>query len=109
MSNVIHVDDQTFDQTMQDTEFAIVDFNADWCPPCKVMHPIYKQLSEKYGDQVKFLEVDSSLSPQLIMRYSIQAMPTFTFFKNGEPVQRVVGSRPSSKFEAEIQAFMTAE
>lgn len=108
MSNVTQVDDETFDEIMNNAEYAIVDFSADWCPPCKVMHPIYNQLSQKYGDQIKFLEVDSAIAPQLIARYSIHAMPTFTFFKNGEPVQRLVGSRPSQKFESEIQAFMTS-
>ena len=108
MSNVIQVDEQTFDQALNNTEYAIVDFTADWCAPCKMMHPVYKAMSEKYGDQVKFLEVDSGASPQLIARYSIHAMPTFTFFKNGEPVQRVIGARPSTKFEAEIQAFVNS-
>ena len=108
MSNIIHVDDQTFDQTIQGTEYAIVDFTADWCPPCKMMHPIYRQMAEKYGAQIKFLEVDSERSPQLVVRYAIQAMPTFTLFKNGEPVQRLVGSRPGNKFEAEIQDFITS-
>lgn len=107
MSNVIHVNDQTFDETLQDTEYAIVDFTADWCPPCKMMHPIYQQMAQKYGEQVKFLEVDSEQSPQLVVRYSIHAMPTFTLFKNGEPVQRLVGARPGSKFAAEIEAFIT--
>lgn len=108
MNNIIHVNDQTFDETMQDTEYAIVDFTADWCPPCQMMHPIYQQMAEKYGAQIKFLEVDSERSPQLVVRYSIQAMPTFTLFKNGEPVQRLVGSRPGRKFEAEIQDFISS-
>ena len=107
MSNVIQVSDQTFDEAMNNTEFAIVDFSSDSCPPCKMMHPIYEALAEKYGDRVKFLEVDSEVSPQLVVRYSIYAMPTFTFFKNGKPVQRLVGSRPSTKFEAEIQTFIS--
>lgn len=109
MKEITHVTGETFDDYVSEAPLAIVDFSADWCPPCRMMDPIYERMALKYGDQIKFLAVDGEASPDLIARYSVQAMPTFAFFRCGQIVERLVGARPGGKFEAEIQAFASIE
>jgi len=109
MSEIIKVNSETFEATIQGTPLTIVDFTADWCAPCRMMHPVYKQMAAKYGDKVAFVVVDTEENPDVIMRYGVQSLPTFTFFRNGEAVKRIVGARPGGKFDAEIQAFIAGE
>lgn len=106
MNEIIQVNSQTVADTINDSPLTIVDFTADWCAPCRMMHPIFKQMAEKYGDQVSFITIDTEENPDIIVRYGVQSLPTFTFFRNGEAVKRLIGARPGGKFEAEIQAFV---
>jgi thioredoxin 1 len=106
MNKVIETSSDTFAATVQEMPLTIVDFTADWCPPCRMMQPVYRQMAEKYGDKVAFVSVDTETYPDILIRYGVQSLPTFTFFCEGEPVKRLVGARPSAKFEAEIQAFV---
>jgi thioredoxin 1 len=104
--NVNHVTDAQFDDVIVTSPLTIVDFTANWCPPCRMMDPVYKEMAEKYGSQVQFLKVNGDDNPVLIQRYSIQSLPTFAFFQNGQMISRIIGARPAGQFEAEIQAFM---
>ena len=104
--NVNHVTDAQFDEALTTTPLTIVDFTANWCPPCRMMNPVYQEMAEKYGSQIQFLKVNGDDNPAVIQRYSVQSLPTFAFFHNGQIVKRVIGARPSGQFEAEIQAFM---
>ncbi|MCP5097088.1 MAG: thioredoxin family protein [Chloroflexi bacterium] len=106
MNNVNQVMSDSFDTAVAHTPLTIVDFTADWCPPCRMMHPVYQQMATKFGDQIQFLTVNGDENPELISRYSIQAFPTFAFFQDGQIVNRLIGARASGKFEVEIQAFI---
>ena len=109
MHKINQVTGETFEAAIQEAPLSIVDFTADWCAPCRMMHPVYKQMAEKFGDQIAFITVDTEENPDIIGRYGVQSLPTFTFFRNGEPVKRLIGARPGGKFEAEIQAFVAGE
>ena len=79
----------------------LVDFWAAWCPPCRAMHPILDELSTERDDlRVVGLDVDSNQA--IAAKYGILSMPTFLVFKHGEPVLKLIGSRPKRKLEAEL-------
>lgn len=69
----------------------VIDFFATWCGPCKRIAPTYEKLSEAFTN-VTFLKVDVDESPELTEQYSISAMPTFVFLKDGKEVKRVEGA-----------------
>ncbi len=69
----------------------VIDFFATWCGPCKRIAPTYENLSKAFTT-VKFLKVDVDESPELVDKYSIQAMPTFVFLKDGQVVKKVEGA-----------------
>lgn len=106
MSQIKELTAESFTNKITQTPLAIVDFTAEWCPPCRMMDPVYQRLAEKYGEQILFFTVDGDSAPALTARYSVQALPTFAFFKEGEMVKRIVGAMPGGKFEAEIAAFV---
>lgn len=77
------------------TEPVLVDFWAEWCPPCKAMDPILDQLAEELAGKVKIVKLDVETNPSTVVAYNVRAMPTMIVFKDGEPVDMKVGAGQS--------------
>jgi thioredoxin 1 len=69
----------------------LVDFYADWCAPCRVVGPVLDQIAEDYANRVDVYKVDVDTSPELASRFGVRSIPTLVVFKDGEPVETVVG------------------
>ena len=84
----------------------LVDFYADWCGPCKMMAPIVHQLAEAYAGQMKIgkLNVDQAL--MVAQKYRVMNIPTFIFFKGGEPIATLVGGMSKADLEAKIKQVL---
>jgi thioredoxin 1 len=76
--------------------YLIADFYATWCPPCKMIAPVYEQLSKANTADKKFAFVKINVDEQrdLAAQYGIQAMPTFLLFKDGKVVETIKGANP---------------
>lgn len=80
-----------------DNKLVVIDFTATWCGPCKMIAPIYDQLSDSEefkAKEVIFLKVDVDENPKTSEAYGVSAMPTFLFIKNGEVIDRLMGANP---------------
>ncbi|KAH9854366.1 thioredoxin-like protein [Lenzites betulinus] len=73
---------------------AVFDFWATWCGPCRIISPVFEQLSEKFGDKVAFYKVDVDEAQDIAQEVAVRAMPTFAAFKGGEKIGEVVGASP---------------
>lgn len=62
------------------------------CGPCKMIAPIYKELSDEFGSRAQFIKVDVDDNPEAAQKYGVSAMPTFLFIKGGEVVDRLMGA-----------------
>lgn len=84
----------------------LVDFYADWCGPCKMMAPIVHQLADAYAGKMKIgkLNVDQAL--QVAQKYRVMNIPTFIFFKGGEPVATAIGGMSKADLEAKIKQVL---
>lgn len=100
--NIIKIDDDEFDDFIEDHENVIVDFWASWCAPCKMLDPVIEELSEKYEDDVQFGKVNTEQNQQIPSRFGVQAIPTLIFLKNGEVVDQLRGAVPKSEIEEKI-------
>ena len=67
----------------------LVDFYAEWCGPCKMLHPVL----EKVESKIDVIKVDIDKFENLAMQYRVMSVPTLVFFKDGKPVEGVVGFR----------------
>ena len=92
----LQVNDANFGaEVLNANEPVLVDFWAEWCPPCKAMDPILDDLSFELAGKVKIVKLDVETNPAIVTRYNVRAMPTLIVFKGGEPVDMKVGAGQS--------------
>ncbi len=88
---VMELTSQNFNQEIANNDLLLVDFWAEWCGPCKSMHPIFTRMAKKYK-QVRFARVNVDNAQDIAMKYGVQSIPTFIMFKNGEIANQMVGA-----------------
>jgi thioredoxin 1 len=88
---VMELTSQNFNQEIMNNDLLLVDFWAEWCGPCKSMHPIFTRMAKKYKS-VRFARVNVDNAQDIATKYGVQSIPTFIMFKNGENVNTMVGA-----------------
>ena len=84
----------------------LVDFWAEWCQPCLMLAPVIEEIAKELGDKLKVVKVDVDLHPSLATAYGIMSIPTLILFKNGEPVERLIGYMPKARILSVIQKHL---
>lgn len=82
---------------VKNSKFAVVDFNATWCGPCKMLGPVLEEVSEELSSKADFFAVDVDENQSLAIKNKIQSIPAIVIFKNGEPVDRQIGFIPKAQ------------
>lgn len=88
---IVNVSDQSFNTEVEGTGTVLVDFWAPWCGPCKMLAPILEELATDVGDDVKIAKVNVDENPESASRFGVMSIPTLILFKDGQPVDKVVG------------------
>jgi thioredoxin 1 len=96
-SLLIVVTDDTFaDTVLASDRPVVVDFWADWCPPCKTIAKSLAELAEEFGDRMVIAKLDTDENPRAARDYGVMSLPTLLVFRRGEVVASIVGSRPKN-------------
>lgn len=74
----------------------LVDFWAPWCAPCRMVTPVVEQLADEYAGKFKVVKLNTDENSETASAYGIMSIPTLGIFKNGNPVDRVVGAVPQN-------------
>lgn len=82
------------EEVEQSDKVVLIDFWAEWCPPCKMIAPLIDELAEEYKDQVKIVKVDVDEAKDLAEKFHISSIPTLLVIKNNEVVNQAVGALP---------------
>jgi thioredoxin 1 len=91
----LQVTDATFPaEVEQASGLVVVDFWATWCGPCRAVAPVIERLAEDYRGRVKVLKLDTDQNQATATRFNIRSIPSILFFKDGKPVDSVIGADP---------------
>ena len=98
---------ETFDDFIKNADKPVlVDFWAEWCPPCRVMEPVLDQLSTELAGELLVAKVNSDENPQISARYRVLGLPTMITFVQGEPVLSITGARSKRSLLAELESHL---
>ena len=84
----------------------LVEFTADWCPPCKMIAPVLDQIARDEADRLKIVSLDVDVNPETTRRYGVLGMPTLVLFSGGEVVSQTVGARPRAAILRELEPHL---
>ncbi len=84
----------------------LVDFWAVWCGPCRMIAPIVEELAGDYQGKLKVGKLNVDENSNVAAKYGVMSIPTLLIFKNGQPVERIVGYQPKKELAAKIDRVM---
>lgn len=102
----IPVDEEQFEDIIRKHELVLIDFWADWCGPCRMLAPIIDELAKEYAGKVVFLKVNVDRNGRLAEKFGIMSIPTLILFRNGKPVDMIVGWHPKPALKDFINQYL---
>lgn len=106
-TNALKVDDAGWDtEVIKSPGVVMVDFWAVWCGPCQMVAPIVDELATEYAGKLKVMKLNTDENPEVAGRYQIMSIPTILFFKDGQPVEKLIGARPKKQFKDIIDQLL---
>jgi len=105
---IIHVTDQSFATEVEgkNAGLVVVDFWAPWCGPCKMIAPVLEDINRELGDRITIAKLNVDDHQANAGKYGIMGIPTLMIFKNGVPVDKIVGYRPKEQLMAAISRHL---
>ena len=102
----LEITDSNFQEILAEGKPVVMDFWAPWCGPCKMVGPIIDELATEYEGKVIIGKCDVDENGDVAAEYGIRNIPTVLVFKNGELVDKQLGSAPKSAYVAKIEAIL---
>ncbi len=109
MSNLVHITKDNFEQEVAKSETpVIIDFWAEWCAPCRMMAPVFEELSEEYKGKLKFAKLDTEAEPELAGHFMIRGIPTLVVVNKNKEVNRIVGFAPKPVLKQKVEEIFAS-
>ncbi len=96
-------------QVLNNSAPVLVDFTAEWCPPCHMLAPVVAGLNQDWNGAVKVGQLDADNNVAMTMQYGVMGLPTLILFKNGQPVERMTGFMPKERILAKLRPHLTPQ
>jgi thioredoxin 1 len=84
--------DEKLNSIIENNKAVVVKFSTSWCGPCKAMEPMIDKLSHEFNGKVAIMSIDAEDEPELAAQYRIKSVPTILYFKNGELIDKTIGT-----------------
>ncbi|MDI1495026.1 MAG: thiol-disulfide isomerase [Cenarchaeum symbiont of Oopsacas minuta] len=105
---ITELDAGNFGKFISVNKLVLVDFWAEWCGPCKSMHPIFETIARE-DMRTRFARVNIDRAQSIASRYRVQSIPTFIIFKDGIQTDRITGAVGRSELTRIIDKYSTHE
>jgi len=103
MSSIVHISDDNFESEVTNSNgLVLVDFWAAWCGPCKMVAPILEEIAEEM-EEVSIKKMDVDQNRRVAGQFGIRSIPTLILFKDGKPVEQLIGVRPKEEIKKVIE------
>lgn len=100
---MLDVTSENFEQEVLNSEKPVViDFWAEWCGPCRMMSPVFKDLSEEMPD-VKFVKIDVDSNNELAQKYDVKSIPSFLVMRAGAVAKTIIGAQSKMNIKSLIE------
>jgi thioredoxin 1 len=110
MAHPIAVTDGTFQsEVLESSTPVLVDFWAEWCQPCKMIAPHLEKIAEEQDGKLKVAKVNADENPRLMTQFKIRGIPALILFKDGQPVEELVGFMPAKSILDKVKKHIEAE
>lgn len=107
-SQVIKLTQEALDEVLfQDDLPTLIDFWAEWCPPCRAIAPVIEQLAVEYAGRLRVGKLNVDENPEAAARFSIQSIPTLLIFQDGEVREQMVGAQPKGLIKASLERVLS--
>ena len=101
-----YVQQEEFDQIINNNSLVIVDYTATWCGPCRAIAPIIDRLAAEYQGNATVIKVDIDNNPDNAKKYGVRSIPMIAFFKEGELVETMVGKASYEAFSNMVEQLL---
>ncbi len=102
------VTDSTFEnEVTQSSTPVLVDFWAEWCGPCKLVAPVLDQIASEQDGKLKVVKLNVDENPSMMQKFGIRGIPTMILFKDGQPVETLVGFMPKPKILDKLEPHIS--
>ena len=103
MATLPNVTDATFTSEVLESDVPVlVDFGADWCPPCRAIAPVLESVAAE-RDDLRIVTLDTDQNATTAATYGVQGLPTLILFRGGQEAARIVGALPKGRLVAALE------
>ena len=102
------LNNSNFESTINNNEVVLVDFYADWCGPCKALHPTLESLAQDFDGKAVISKINVDTNPELAQKFQVRSIPALFFFQNGELIERQAGVQTKAALSQSLNELVAA-
>ncbi|HIC10787.1 MAG TPA: thioredoxin [Campylobacterales bacterium] len=107
MAKPLTLTSDNFDSTIENG-VTLVDFWAPWCGPCRMVAPVIDELAEEYDGKATIGKVNTDEQQMVAVKYGIRSIPTLIIFKDGQPVDQIIGAVPKQVLTSKLESVLNS-